>query len=226
MRPRFKPLGLVLIVGAAADPAIAQSDIDPTNKRSWQENCGWMNWRDANSAIQGVRDRRTFLSGHIWCENTGWVNVGDGGPTNGVAYANASSSDFGVNVSPTGNLSGFAWGENTGWINFSGGALASPAQPARIDALTSRFRGFAWGENIGWISLDAVDTGKFPALTCYANCDGSTIAPVLNVNDFICFNNRFAAGDPAANCDRSILPPVLNVNDFTCFLNAFAAGCP
>ncbi|MBL9031364.1 MAG: CotH kinase family protein [Phycisphaerae bacterium] len=60
---------------------------------------------------------------------------------------------------------------------------------------------------------------------CYANCDGSTTAPVLNVNDFICFQNKFAAGDSSANCDGSTTAPVLNVNDFTCFLNAFAAGC-
>jgi hypothetical protein len=61
--------------------------------------------------------------------------------------------------------------------------------------------------------------------SCYANCDGSTVAPALNVNDFTCFLNRFAAGDPYANCDASTAAPVLNVNDFTCFLNAFAAGC-
>jgi hypothetical protein len=60
---------------------------------------------------------------------------------------------------------------------------------------------------------------------CYANCDGSTSAPVLNVNDFTCFFNRFAAGDAYANCDASTAQPVLNVNDFTCFLNAFAEGC-
>ncbi len=29
---------------------------------------------------------------------------------------------------------------------------------------------------------------------CYANCDASTTAPVLNVNDFICYLNRFTAG--------------------------------
>src|SRR5581483_5503690 len=63
-----------------------------------------------------------------------------------------------------------------------------------------------------------------PGAACYANCDGSTTAPVLNVNDFTCFLNRFAAGDPAANCDNSTVAPVLNVNDFTCFLNKFAAG--
>ena len=31
---------------------------------------------------------------------------------------------------------------------------------------------------------------------CYGNCDGSSVAPVLNVNDFICFQSRFAAGCP------------------------------
>jgi hypothetical protein len=61
---------------------------------------------------------------------------------------------------------------------------------------------------------------------CYANCDGSTQAPILNVLDFVCFQARFGAGDLYANCDRSLEPPVLSVNDFMCFLNAFAAGCP
>jgi probable HAF family extracellular repeat protein len=60
---------------------------------------------------------------------------------------------------------------------------------------------------------------------CYANCDGSTTAPILNVADFSCFLNAFAAGDSYANCDGSTTPPVLTVADFGCFLNAFAAGC-
>jgi hypothetical protein len=60
---------------------------------------------------------------------------------------------------------------------------------------------------------------------CYANCDASTVTPALNVNDFTCFLNRFASGDPYANCDNSTTPPVLNVLDFYCFLNSFAAGC-
>jgi hypothetical protein len=61
---------------------------------------------------------------------------------------------------------------------------------------------------------------------CYGNCDGSTNPPILNVLDFSCFLNRFAAGDPWANCDHSTSPPTLNVLDFSCFLNSFAAGCP
>jgi len=62
--------------------------------------------------------------------------------------------------------------------------------------------------------------------TCYANCDASTTPPVLNVLDFSCFLNRFAAADTYANCDGSTTAPVLNVLDFACFLNRFAAGCP
>jgi hypothetical protein len=60
---------------------------------------------------------------------------------------------------------------------------------------------------------------------CYPNCDASTTPPTLNVLDFVCFLNRFAAADTYANCDASTTPPVLNVLDFTCFLNRFAAGC-
>ncbi len=60
---------------------------------------------------------------------------------------------------------------------------------------------------------------------CYSNCDASTMAPILNVNDFQCFLNKFAASDSFANCDHSTTAPTLNVNDFQCFLNAYAAGC-
>lgn len=64
------------------------------------------------------------------------------------------------------------------------------------------------------------------SFACYPNCDASTVAPALNVNDFVCYLNRFASGDPFANCDASTTAPALNVLDFYCFLNSFAAGCP
>jgi hypothetical protein len=73
---------------------------------------------------------------------------------------------------------------------------------------------------VGVVSYSAGGT------VCYPNCDGSTSPPILNVNDFICFNNQFAVGDSYANCDASTSPPILNVNDFTCFLNSYATGCP
>jgi hypothetical protein len=79
------------------------------------------------------------------------------------------------------------------------------------------------------------DAGGLPAQSlaawsacpkCRANCDGSVVAPILNVNDFVCFMSTYAAGDAAANCDGSTTVPVLNINDFVCFVGAFAAGCP
>ena len=62
--------------------------------------------------------------------------------------------------------------------------------------------------------------------SCYANCDGSTTAPVLNINDFVCFQTAFAAGASYADCDGSTTAPVLNINDFVCFQTRFAGGCP
>jgi trimeric autotransporter adhesin len=74
-----------------------------------------------------------------------------------------------------------------------------------------------------------------PTDSCYANCDGSIAPPVLNVDDFTCFINEFAAASTLphpqqlthyANCDGSTSVPVLNIDDFTCFINQFAHGCP
>jgi hypothetical protein len=63
------------------------------------------------------------------------------------------------------------------------------------------------------------------SLPCYANCDQSSVLPVLNANDFQCFLNAFASGSSYANCDHSTVFPTLNANDFQCFLNLFANGC-
>jgi agmatine/peptidylarginine deiminase len=99
--------------------------------------------------------------------------------------------------------------------------------PPPVNTAHARVRVVA-RDGAGNTGFDASDNdftiGAPPA--CYANCDQSTAAPILNVNDFICFQNRFAAGDSLANCDQSTTPPVLNVNDFICFQGQFAAGCP
>jgi hypothetical protein len=73
---------------------------------------------------------------------------------------------------------------------------------------------------VGYVNSIVFFVPEPPA--CYPNCDGSTTAPVLNVNDFVCFQTAFAAGDPYADCDQT---GTLNVNDFVCFQAAFAAGC-
>lgn len=62
---------------------------------------------------------------------------------------------------------------------------------------------------------------------CYADCDTSTGPGVLDILDFLCFGNRFAANDPyACDCDTSTGPGICDILDFLCFGNAFSAGCP
>ena len=56
---------------------------------------------------------------------------------------------------------------------------------------------------------------------CYADCDGSG---VLDIFDFLCFQNSFVNQDPyACDCDPD---PACDIFDFLCFQNAFVAGCP
>jgi len=67
----------------------------------------------------------------------------------------------------------------------------------------------AWGGRVSLFTVDlvtgAVSTvgtlgatadlrGMAAVRTCYPNCDNSTTPPILNVQDFGCFLNRFAAG--------------------------------
>jgi hypothetical protein len=195
---------------------LAQSNVDPNHNFSWSENCGWMNWRDANGGTQGVRVHATFLQGFAWGENIGWINFGDGTPGGGSAYTNASGADHGVNIVPGNDLSGFAWGENVGWINFNTAALGP--QRARFDASARRFHGYAWGENIGWINLD--DLNHYVGLGCYPDCNGDG---TLNLADFGCFQTQFALSNPYADCNGD---SVLNLADFGCFQTRFALGCP
>ena len=180
---------LLLSIMLAAS-ALAQSNIDSTNKYGWMENAGWTNWRGEAEPDQGVLVGTTFLSGFIWAENLGWMNVGDGTPSNGVSYANTDGTDFGVNIDynglaydglSDGSLHGLAWSENVGWINFDGGAFATPGDAgddARIDC-DGRLSGFAWGENIGWVNLSSAEPGKFVSMepssvptSCDVNYDG------------------------------------------------------
>jgi hypothetical protein len=106
----------------------------------------------------------------------------------------------------------------------TGGVAFSPdSSVAYIPAYSVCYCGPSGYEERG--HLFAVQVKEGPA-NCYANCDRSTAAPVLNVADFTCFLQRYAGGESYANCDQSTAVPTLNVADFTCFLQAYAAGCP
>jgi hypothetical protein len=113
------------------------------------------------------------------------------------------------------------------WQSIDGGGSTTPSTGGTFTLVSSIGQPDAGTLAGGSVSV----LGGFWAVaaaggTCYANCDNSTSPPILNVNDFICFQQRFAAGAAYANCDGSTSPPVLNVNDFICFQQRFAAGCP
>ena len=61
---------------------------------------------------------------------------------------------------------------------------------------------------------------------CYPDCDQTTGQGVLDIFDFLCFQNRFANGDPyACDCDLTTGNNVCDIFDFLCFQNTFAGGC-
>jgi hypothetical protein len=102
------------------------------------------------------------------------------------------------------------------FISGLGGAEGAFIDPFTGDFLFSTFGG---GNHV------IVVRGFVPPPPCYANCDGTLVPPYLNINDFVCFQTRYAQGDTWANCDGSTIPPILNINDFICFLNKYAQGC-
>jgi hypothetical protein len=141
-----------------------------------------------------------------------WGGAAYTGPTTG-SFTNNPTGQFGPPFA--GPLPSAA----TQALAFQGPASASGGANATDYALTT-------GAAVFTNNARATFTVSGGPAPCYANCDGSTGTPVLNVNDFICFQNTFAAGDSYANCDGSTGTPMLNVNDFICFQNKFAAGCP
>ncbi len=66
-----------------------------------------------------------------------------------------------------------------------------------------------------------------PPPPCYPDCDSSTGLYVLDIFDFLCFQNSFVLGEPYA-CECEIVSGlgVCDIFDFLCFQNRFVAGCP
>lgn len=113
------------------------------------------------------------------------------------------------------------------------GARSVPVLPP--DAVIGEIGIRVMGPAADAASIDSIAIGYPAAKECVANCDASDVAPILNINDFLCFVNEFskASGEAPekqvelyANYDHSATGPILNVNDFVAFMNAYAAGCP
>lgn len=94
------------------------------------------------------------------------------------ATATGMTSPYHMTVAPDGSLCVSAFG--TGAIT-------------RLNRTTGAYLGNYLQPGAGGITADPWAI-LFIAGGCYANCDSSTVAPALNVADFVCFLNQFAAG--------------------------------
>ncbi|MCA9280165.1 MAG: hypothetical protein H6815_00710 [Phycisphaeraceae bacterium] len=104
-------------------------------------------------------------------------------------------------------------------------SFTGPSEPTTVDLITAD----AVTGTFSTVNLPAPAHGHYKIVytatavqlvLCYADCDASGS---LNIFDYICFGNLYAAGDPYADCDGS---GSLNVFDYICFGNEYAAGCP
>jgi hypothetical protein len=180
------------------DPAQLGQIYTQTVSEGGTNNCQVVQWYNTRTYFSGAGSATGGFEVKIFSAGTG-----PGGALVQYIYPdmawdwNGNSSTIGVQWSTTSALA--VPGINGNSTNSAGGPLA----------------------NNTVCSITAAATGP----TCYANCDGSTAVPFLNVGDFSCFLTKYAAGNAYANCDGSTSNPVLNVGDFSCFLTKYATGC-
>ena len=149
------------------------------------------------------------------------LEVFDDGSGPALFVAGAFDSEGGVPARHIARFDGAAW---------SALGAGVPSNSGYMTAFTTDPRGpslFVWASGAGTVGGSTViSSGDYQWVgcpNCYANCDNSTQSPRLNVLDFLCFLNKFAARDPYANCT---VDATIDIADFICFLNKFAAGCP
>ena len=151
----------------AASATSAQSNFDPENSVTEVETIGAVNWRP--SIEDGAVINQFYASGFIYGANIGWVHLGFA-PADGFQYRNNSATDFGVNVTSTGELRGFAYGANVGWLSFE--SIGNP----RVDWISGELSGRIWAANLGWIELKRAGQNlRIESLATPPDSDGDNI---------------------------------------------------
>jgi hypothetical protein len=166
-----------------------------------------------------------------------WTLVGEFNALSGAANEPLPLDLGQITLNPGETLGVYIVG-TVGGYRYRASTSPNPVSDENLSLFSNHARSTPFG---GTLSTARRFSGRVHYVTgageppCYANCDGSTTAPILNVEDFTCFINEFAAASQLphqqqlthyANCDQSTTAPVLNVEDFTCFINKFAQGCP
>jgi hypothetical protein len=126
-------------------------------------------------------------------------------------------------------LVGFDGDGNAQWFRQFGSSefefltsiTAHPGGGVFVGGLTAgNIAGPSFGGNDAFLARYTIDS-------CYADCDQSSGAGVLDMQDFLCWQDDFVAGNSyACDCDTSTGMLVCDIFDFLCFQNAFVGGCP
>jgi hypothetical protein len=236
-----------VIVGAARPPGGVWTAF------RWTESTGM---QSLGSLAPGAASRASTVSadGHIvvgeanrtatlreafwWTQKTGMLGFGEVFPAQSMGAAGISADGSVIVGSPA-----FIWTRSRGVQRLEDVLEEQGVPPNPYLFIIQTATGVsADGRRIVGRGQDSgasgYATGPYMAqidLPCYANCDLSVTPPILTVDDFLCFIDRFADGHSLpyeqqvlhyANCDGSGAMPVLNVDDFICFISAFAQGCP
>jgi hypothetical protein len=179
--------------------------------------------QQAGLAVVGGITRASLWRG----TSASWVDLHPVGAISSTAYSTSGThqagiATFGIPTPPFVLLSASLWrGTAASWedlsLALSGSWGFTAAQDVWDDGITLYVVGYGFNNTTG--RNEALMWSR-PLDTCYADCDGNT---VLDVFDFLCFQDLFATGNPEADCDGNT---VLDVFDFLCFQDAFVAGCP
>jgi hypothetical protein len=172
-------------------------------------------------AAVGLGDRsRLMFEQLVASDGVGGVFVG--GSTQGsLGGQNAGAYDpWLARYDGAGNL---VWGPSQFGTASDDFAFAGAPDGGGGVYVAGRTRGSLGGLNAGQIDAWLARFGE----SCYPDCDTSTGPGVLDIFDFLCFQNRYDAGSPyACDCGTSTGPGVCDIFDFLCFQNAFDAGGP
>ena len=84
------------------------------------------------------------------------------------------------------------------------------------------------GRTVVGVGSDGAGVGQawiaFLGDVCPVDCDANG---VLDIFDFLCFQNDFVSGDPrACDCSLTTGPAICDIFDFLCFQFEFVSGCP
>lgn len=216
------------------------------NGSSWDDRLSLARWNGAMWSVIGSIQQSSFRGTvDAMCLYNDRLIVGGTftSPGFGVAAWNGSAWE---------SLAGGLGGPNNrvaALAVYKGDLIATGVVGAQLESGVMRWNGSGWtnlGANFSHPATAAIVVGDqlwisgpfFTVATYvstglakwtdgpYANCDGSTLPPVLSALDFACFLDRYRANDPYANCDGSTAAPVFNALDFSCFFQRYRAGCP